>query len=61
LSILGGKTSGYFLISECNNYFRFISLSAVMYRLQVSMVVGLAAPNLPHKFMPHLPGKCKKN
>jgi len=25
LGILGGKTSGYFLTSECNNYLRFIS------------------------------------
>ena len=46
MGILGGKTSGYFLTSECSGHFRFIS----DYVLAMS-VIGLAAPDLPHKFL----------
>ena len=45
------KLVGYFLTSVASGYF---GLSAVVYWLAVS-VVGLAAPNLPHKFLPVFP------
>ena len=54
LGILGGKTSGYFLTSECSGYFRFIS-GNVLTSIIGSWSSGSQPPHKLSEFLPVYP------